>query len=460
MALKVSVSSSETTSVQDFLKLSFPSETESTRTPQELDECSCRGETNSSSMKDGRKIRMEEQSGMENQIGMEHENGLKDQIGMEDQIGMQDQIGMEDQIGMQDQIEMEDQIGMQDQIGIENQIGWTAEFQQVNVTGTQGTSERRKLVSGFVNALNEIHGLKTAGDRSLPLNVTAAVTETSTSERYFRCENASQFERAESYGVGHPGHQGAQTLNLDFLREQCVKKTRVSQKDGGGLNCSERRQNESCSFSNSEVINQSHDGDRETHDSTCHCESVSHSALNKNSESDSGDRETRDSTCHCGSMSHSAPNKNSLSSFVCKVYAEADDADDVLTSDDFDMYDGSIPLAVQTCHGKTLRQLYRLSNNNNNNNNPAPCSSEPRRNAAMLLVAQVTLDLEQCMSQWILAHDGLRLNYKSLKDYDVQLVGVCPDTEEVVAMARMLVYTRTVRRSLACGLPISPRCVL
>ncbi|KAJ7377023.1 protein ubiquitination [Desmophyllum pertusum] len=77
-----------------------------------------------------------------------------------------------------------------------------------------------------------------------------------------------------------------------------------------------------------------------------------------------------------------------------------------------------------------------------------------------LAVQQVTLDVEQCINELILAHEGLKDSYKSLKDYDVQVVGVCPDSGEVIAMAKLLVYTRIRQQSASCGLPVSPSPVL
>ena len=69
----------------------------------------------------------------------------------------------------------------------------------------------------------------------------------------------------------------------------------------------------------------------------------------------------------------------------------------------------------------------------------------------------MTLDLEQCIGELIQAHERLRDCYKSLKDYDVQILHVLPDSRRVVIMARILVYTRTREKSASCGLPVSPR---
>ena len=167
---------------------------------------------------------------------------------------------------------------------------------------------------------------------------------------------------------------------------------------------------------------------------------------------------------HCGSCGCSAgvPTFNDLTMSVLKVYTETSDDNFDELSDEFDMYDGSLPITVKASHGRTLEQIGKI-----NRSNPNAASNQSLRenldnrmlHEEVLAVHQITLDLEQCINELIQAHEGLREGYKSLKDYDVQIVGVCPDTGVVIIMARILVYTRKRQRSASCGLPVSPRYV-
>ena len=158
-------------------------------------------------------------------------------------------------------------------------------------------------------------------------------------------------------------------------------------------------------------------------------------------------------------------NNNNLTLSVFKVYIETSDDPGYhelpdLTGE-FDMFDGSLPLTVKACYGSTLKQVFKI-NESNPSAAPSPCLEETlgSRMLHVLAVQQVTLDLEQCINELILAHEDLRHSYKSLKDYDVQVVGVCPDSGEVITMARLLVYTRTRQQSASFGLPVSPRFVI
>ena len=173
------------------------------------------------------------------------------------------------------------------------------------------------------------------------------------------------------------------------------------------------------------------------------------------------------STCSSCGRAVSGPvlNNNNLTSSVFKVYIETRDDPDYhelpdLTGE-FDMFDGSLPITVKTCHGSSLKQVFKL-NENNPNTSANACLEETHGSKMLhaLAVQQVTLDLEQCINELILAHEGLRHSYKSLKDYDVQVMGVCPDSGEVITMARLLVYTRTRQQSDSFGLPVSPRFVI
>ena len=176
---------------------------------------------------------------------------------------------------------------------------------------------------------------------------------------------------------------------------------------------------------------------------------------------------TVSNTCSSCGCAESVPvlNNNNLTSSVFKVYIETSDDPDYhelpdLTGE-FDMFDGSLPLTVKTCHGSSLKQVFKI-NESNPNGALNPCLEETLGSKILhaLAVQQVTLDLEQCINELILSHEGLRHSYKSLKDYDVQVVGVCPDSGEVITMARLLVYTRTRQQSESFGLPVSPRFVI
>ncbi|XP_078353801.1 uncharacterized protein LOC144638475 [Oculina patagonica] len=154
-------------------------------------------------------------------------------------------------------------------------------------------------------------------------------------------------------------------------------------------------------------------------------------------------------------------NNNNLTSSVFKVYKQTSDDPSYhelpdVTSE-FDMYDGSPPLTVKTCHGRTLKQVFKINESNPNATSNASLDESLGGGVIRALaVQQVTLDLEQCINELIQAHEDLRHSYKSLKDYDVQVVGVCPDSGEVITMARLLVYTRTRQQSASCGLAVSP----
>ncbi|XP_073259368.1 uncharacterized protein [Porites lutea] len=165
-------------------------------------------------------------------------------------------------------------------------------------------------------------------------------------------------------------------------------------------------------------------------------------------------------SCCCGRNAVVPTTNNNLTLSVLKVYADPDNGDLCELpdrSDEFDMYDGSLAVSVKTCHGKTLKQIGKI---NQSGLKMAPSKLQYHSKGQTLVVHQMTLDLEQCIGELIQAHDRLRDCYKSLKDYDVQILHVLPDSRRVVIMARILVYTRTREKSTSCGLPVSPSPVL
>ncbi|XP_068727567.1 uncharacterized protein [Montipora capricornis] len=147
-----------------------------------------------------------------------------------------------------------------------------------------------------------------------------------------------------------------------------------------------------------------------------------------------------------------------LTSSVLKMHTETKNnysLDDV--SDEFDLYDGSLPIKVTNLHGDPLKQVGKLNKNNPDSNQSFMKSLDnPGLHEQVLTVHQMTLDLEQCISEMIKAHEGLTNCYKSLRDYDVQIVDVCPDSGVVIVLARILVYTRKGQTPDSCGLPVSP----
>lgn len=142
--------------------------------------------------------------------------------------------------------------------------------------------------------------------------------------------------------------------------------------------------------------------------------------------------------------------------FSCKVYAESnnDENDSGLS-----FVAGVLPINATAFSGKTLKCLWT-----NSTHNPSSCSrvsASPTRCTAsqVLVVNQTCLDIEQCINELIQSHEALWVCYKSLRDYDVQIVDVCPDSSEVTVLVRVLLYTRTASTSTSCGLPVSPRFV-
>ena len=175
-------------------------------------------------------------------------------------------------------------------------------------------------------------------------------------------------------------------------------------------------------------------------------------------------RECHTCSCSCTVSSHPPVLKNdNLTSSTLKVYTTSavtnnSDLNDLY--EEFDMYDGSLPITVTTRNGRALKQIGKL-----NKNNPSSLSNDSLMklldsrglSEQVLTIHQMTLDLEQCINAMIQAHEGLRDCYKSLRDYDVQVVDVCPDSGVVIVLARILVYTRQGQQPVSYGLPVSPR---
>lgn len=317
---------------------------------------------------------------------------------------------------------------------------------------------RHTVVSNFVNQLNQIH-LKKAGlcdaekDRLLffqeypatnhgrHLDATARQTETNGEE--------------ESSGLHQPikGTVGCSSM------ENCSG-TFENENKTEGINIVKQ-------FINNKVAENS---------STCQMESLKSELdseivdCNDNSicEKCCLDSQSR-RECHTCSCSRSAPNhppvlnNDNLTSSILKVYttsAVTNNSDMNDLYEEFDMYDGSLPITVTTRNGRALKRIGKL-----NKNNPSSLSNDSLMkllesrglSEQVLTIHQMTLDLEQCINAMIQAHEGLKDCYKSLRDYDVQVVGVCPDSGVVIVLARILVYTRQGQQPVSYGLPVSPR---
>ena len=330
--------------------------------------------------------------------------------------------------------------------------------------------DRHKVVSDFVNELNKIHG---QGISSHEENKEECVHHPSTSQQTVNRKDDMGLNDASLFG-----EQTEQCNNNDTLDGM----SKVFTDPCNSAQTSQSFVDASCSLEKTEAAAPTHKSTgitvtvnssrNQIYSNTEHSSFLQTGmrAVNHNSNYEldlEHPKKMPHAQCTCSSCGCDvlAPmlNNNNLTLSVLKVYTETnddslDELPDVL--DEFDMYDGSPPITVKTCHGRTLKQIGKI-----NQSNPNPTSHQLLReqldsrmlHKQTLAVHQVTLDLEQCINELIQAHEGLRDSYKSLKDYDVQIVGVCPDSHEAIVMARILVYTRTRQRSVSCGLPVSPR---
>lgn len=319
--------------------------------------------------------------------------------------------------------------------------------------------DRRRIVSGFVDGLNQIHGEQRHAHE---LTNEECLSHSQHVINKQECQDQNYLSSPDSA----PSKECCDgSGNLDKTDGFCNNSNLLSD----SVQTSKSIANTSCGLHTTETAT-----------SQCTCSHVlggSSPFVQNNKELSSVCNNSPQSDCNgncdsgfprkvphtCTSCGHSVPvpvlNNNNLTSSVFKVYTESIHVpsyhEPTDMTDDFDMYDGSLPLTVKTRHGRTLQQVFKL-----NENNPNPTSNPSFEGNGMLhalAVQQVTLDVEQCINELILAHEGLKDSYKSLKDYDVQVVGVCPDSGEVIAMAKLLVYTRIRQQSTSCGLPVSPR---
>lgn len=337
--------------------------------------------------------------------------------------------------------------------------------------------DRNKIVSGFVSELNKIHSeqvqLHAVDENLSPSHQTANKKDYQDGHSAVGSSKASfpgnQTKERSDERKDFGNFDGLPKLTRDLSASNSIKNsegfvgtsgsldktgtvalrstfTVVAENSSSNIHNTTERLSCSSSESDMKVLDHNSNCDQEHH------ERVPHTGLPC-------------SSCGCSMLVPTLSNNN-LTSSIVKIYTETsagsfNELSDV--TDEFDMYDGSLPIAVKTCQGRILKQVGKI-----NKSNPNPASNQLLRenldsrmlHEQTLAVHQVTLDLEQCINELIQAHEGLRDSYKSLKDYDVQIVGVCPDSGKVIVMARILVYTRTRRQtSASCGLPVSPRCV-
>jgi len=316
-------------------------------------------------------------------------------------------------------------------------------------------ADRHTIISGFVDVLNQIRGEQWHGKINVNKEECLPPAMNTGSQRECR-DSTGNHDCNSTKECDERGNLEKFDVNIDHHPSD------LAQTSKSALNsCSDLH-----NAGNSAHINVSED------DPNILQNGAEQSARNKFQESDHSrcDLDFPDKVSHicssCGcAVSGPVLNNNNLTSSVFKVYIESSNDPDYhelpdLTGE-FDMFDGSLPLTVKTCHGSSLKQVFKL-NESNPNTSANSCLEENLGSKMLhaLAVQQVTLDLEQCINELILSHEGLQHSYKSLKDYDVQVVGVCPDSGEVITMARLLVYTRTRQPSESFGLPVSPSPVL
>ena len=313
--------------------------------------------------------------------------------------------------------------------------------------------DRRKVVSGFVDGLNQIHGKRHyphVEDKEECLSPTARHAVNKKESKDQHClENGDCITTKEYCDE----RRNTDKFDDSVQTSKCSTNTFCSLYKTGTRNtqCTCRNAPD-----NSAYVSQN------SNEHSSFCDNKCTSDSNNTRSSDLSCPHKVPNKCNSCGCSVLAPvlNNNNLTSSIVKVYMETDanfhELPDVVG--EFDMFDGSLPLTVKTCHGKTLKQVFKI-NETNPNATSNTFLEESLRGEVLhaLTVQQVTLDLEQCINELIHAHEDLRHSYKSLKDYDVQVVGVCPDSGEVITMARLLVYTR--QQSATFGLTVSPRCV-
>lgn len=311
---------------------------------------------------------------------------------------------------------------------------------------THKNVDRRKVVSAFVNGLKKIHGEETDAHEEQESLSLIWCTENERkcqdlhnqelAAKKCHSEGRTQDKSLKNTGLSSDAVQTSESIRIvnssdsRHIAEHTSTWSNIPDKENSSLPCTDplESDNENCELEYYNRVS-----------NTC-------------------------SSCGCNLVTVTPIlNNNNLTSSVLKVYKQSsnvasyDELPDL--ANDFDMYDGSLPLKVKTRHGATLKQVSKINQSSPNAASNPFLEGTLGSGMQMLAIQQETLDIEQCIGELIQAHEDLKQNYKSLKDYDVQVVSVCPYSGEVITLARLLVYTRTRRQSATCGLSVSPRCV-
>ena len=80
-----------------------------------------------------------------------------------------------------------------------------------------------------------------------------------------------------------------------------------------------------------------------------------------------------------------------------------------------------------------------------------------RYKSPFVIISQVSLDLEKCICKLIDTHETLRAQYKSLRDYDTEIITACPHSADVIVLMKILVYVTKQETTIKYGLPVSTR---
>ncbi|PFX32186.1 DDB1- and CUL4-associated factor 15 [Stylophora pistillata] len=333
--------------------------------------------------------------------------------------------------------------------------GAKAEVMSLNCT-MQNNVERCKIVSAFTNELEGIH------DEQIKVGVSGDFSPTHCSMGVKNCHdlcNKVHGAQGDFFGEGSNQmkcNESPSTANLSFNSTRAlgnigsVNSSQSLTKTEGSSTCT-NVSGDSSTTSRVWKENSFHQNSEPGKSDNTHCDfafSRSYSSFEYNSVT-----------------ATPVMNNNNLTSSVFKVYEESsnDSRDNELPdlANEFDMYDGSLALTVKKHHGRApLKQVAKINQSNPNVEMFSVFKTTLRSKKQVMAIQQTTLDIEQCISELIQSHEDLRQSYKSLKDYDVQVITMCPDSGDVITLARLLVFTRVKQESATCGLSVSPSPVL
>ncbi|KAJ7377024.1 protein ubiquitination [Desmophyllum pertusum] len=237
---------------------------------------------------------------------------------------------------------------------------------EIKAEGAQSTCamhthfDRRRIVSGFVDGLNQIHGEQRHAHE---LTKEECVSHSQHFINEQECQEQNYLSSHDSAPTKECCDEGG---NLDKTDGFC----NISNLPSDSVQTSKSIANTSCGLHTTET-------------SQCTCSHVLDGSLpfvQNNKELSSICNNSPESDCNgncdldfphkgpdtCTSCSRSVPvpvlNNNNLTSSVFKVYTESIHVpsyhEPTDMADDFDMYDGSLPLTVKTRHGRTLQQVF------------------------------------------------------------------------------------------------------